>query len=414
MQNSQVFLSGQVDQQIAAYCHAHGFQHLLLLADERTYSAWGKKVKQLLQAAALDVQPVILAGDVVPDEQRIVEILLSMDATARTFLAVGAGTITDLARFVSCKVHQPFLSLPTAPSVDGFTSPVAALVIRNDKLTTPAQPPLAVFADPQILAAAPRQMIAAGFGDLLGKFTSLADWQLGHLLWHERYDQQIADEVAQLLHACVENREEIGQVEAGGVTTLMHALIASGNAMLAFGSSHPASGSEHHLSHYLELKLLRDGKPAVLHGAKVGLCMLTIAGLYEQLRRISKAEATRLLEKTRLPDVQQEIETIRLAYPQSADAVIAGQQSFLEISPADFAALKQAVVTSWDEIQQIAASVPPVDELHSLLQLAGCATTPQALGLTPEDIQEALRYGHYLRPRFTICKLMKLLFPAAI
>lgn len=105
--------------------------------------------------------------------------LLQADQVARTYLAVGSGTITDITRIVSHRTRCNLISFPTAPSVDGYTSPNASLVIRREKITITAQPPLAVFADLGTLKAAPHAMIAAGYGDILGKATALADWRTG-------------------------------------------------------------------------------------------------------------------------------------------------------------------------------------------------------------------------------------------
>ena len=91
----------------------------------------------------------------------------------------------------------------------------------------------------------------------------------------------------------------------------MLGLIDSGLCMLDFGNSRPAAGAEHYMSHYLEMKLLREGCPAVLHGAKVGLCSLYVADLYEHLRQIGRAEAGDRLQADCLPDRDADAQRIR-------------------------------------------------------------------------------------------------------
>ena len=412
MQKPQLFLDNALFEDLTQFCRAKQYTHFLLIADDSTYAVLGCEVENHLVAAGWDVRSVILHdSQVLPNENNVVEVLLQSDAQERVLLAVGSGTLTDITRFVSYKLHQPFLSLPTAPSVDGFSSPVAALVIGGVKLTTPAQPPQAIFADPLRLAAAPRPMIAAGFGDLLGKATSLADWQLGRLLWDEKYDAQIAARVRKMFDGCIRSAEKIGQRDPASVAELMSALIDSGNCMLDFGSSQPASGSEHHLSHYLELKLLREGRPAILHGAKVGLNTLVIAGLYANLRDLSKTTAAELLQCSELPARSREEARITTAYPKIAKSILNSQTPFLEMTETDFDQLKQRILQHWEEIQVIAATVPSVDKLTGLLRSAGCAVRAEDLGLQPREVAEALHNAHYLRPRFTICKLMKVFYP---
>ena len=49
--------------------------------------------------------------------------------------------------------------------------------------------------------------------------------------------------------------------------------------------------------------------------------------------------------------------------------------------------------------------MPPSSELRSLLEAAGAATEPAALGLNDAEVAAAQEYAHYLRNRFTVLKL---------
>ena len=199
-------------------------------------------------------------------------------------MAIGSGTITDITRFVSHRTGAAFISMPTAPSVDGFASIGAPLIVDGVKETIICHTPTAIFADVTTLAAAPRGLIAAGFGDMLGKLTSIADWRLGQLLWDEPYDEAIAQRTLTAVQFCIDNVESIGAASPEGVRKLLEALLESGYCMLDFGSSRPASGAEHHYSHYWEMKLLNEGRPAIYHGAKVGVATALVAEQYAQLR----------------------------------------------------------------------------------------------------------------------------------
>ncbi len=103
-------------------------------------------------------------------------------------------------------------------------------------------------------------MVAAGFGDMLGKYTSLFDWKFGSLTAGEPYSQTAADITRNALQMCVDHAESIAKRDEDGIRLLISALIESGLAMLLFGQSHPASGAEHHLSHYWEMEYIRLGK----------------------------------------------------------------------------------------------------------------------------------------------------------
>ena len=190
--------------QLIQYSQSHPVNRFLLVSDQNTYAALGQRVEAGLKDRNSDVRTVVLGGnEVIADEKRVFEVLFHADGEERTYLAVGSGTITDITRYASFCARNRFISLPTAPSVDAYTSGGAALVIDGFKKTAPCHAPAAVFADLRTLCEAPRDMIASGFGDLLGKYISLADWQLGRLLVDEPYSTQIAQRLRRALRDCV-------------------------------------------------------------------------------------------------------------------------------------------------------------------------------------------------------------------
>lgn len=202
---------------------------------------------------------------------------------ADAVIVVGSGTLHDVGRYAAYTAGIPFLSVPTAPSVDGFTSNGSPMIIRGNKITISAVGPVAIFADTDILRKAPTAMIAAGFGDMLGKYTSLFDWKHGRLMGGEPYSSVVAGITEKALMACVNHVKEIGNHSELGIRVLTEALIESGLAILLFGQSHSASGAEHHLSHYWEMEYIRTGRRQLLHGAKVGVACAQISALYHEL-----------------------------------------------------------------------------------------------------------------------------------
>jgi glycerol-1-phosphate dehydrogenase [NAD(P)+] len=392
------------------YCEGQQMSHFLLVADQNTYAALGQAVEAALKSRRWDVKSVIFhEREVIPDEAFLVQVLMQADQVERTYLAVGSGTITDITRFASHRTRRPFISLPTAPSVDGFTSPISSLVIGQIKQTINAQPPVAVIADMDTLTAAPQKMVAAGFGDILGKAIALADWQLGHLLWDEPYSTEIAQRVRKTLNDCIESSAEIGCASVTGIQKLMFSLIDSGLCMLDFGSSRPAAGAEHYMSHFLEMKLIREGRPAVLHGAKVGLCSVYTAELYARLRNIDRTEAVTRLHNAVLPERASDVQRIRDVYGPIADKLLIEQAPFIDMTPEDFDLLKQRILDHWEDIQALAIEVPTPQRLADLLRQVGGATQPAELGLSDEEVQQALLNAHLFRNRFTICKLGRIL-----
>jgi len=347
----QLVLAERALPEAARYTADKGWRRVLVVADTNTYEAAGKTLVRELEGAGVSA-PVTLVepnpeGDVVADEASIVQVLLDVQRHAvEALAAVGAGTLHDIVRYAAFTAGKPFLSVPTAPSVDGFTSKGAPLLIRGMKITVPAVGPVAMFADTGVLLKAPKRLVSAGFGDMLGKATALFDWRIGRLAAGEPYDVQVADITQRALDQCVRLADDVGRGTEKSLLVLMRSLIESGVAMLLFGQSHPASGAEHHLSHYWEIEFHRRGRRQLLHGSKVGVACGLIADLYHDLGREQ-------------PD-----------------------------------------------LASLLAGVPTGESIRRMLSAAGAPVTPEELGIEEDLVQRGLAEAHKLRPnRTTLLRL---------
>ncbi|HEX9012261.1 MAG TPA: iron-containing alcohol dehydrogenase, partial [Anaerolineaceae bacterium] len=262
-----IYIGGDAVPHLLAYLEEHGYTRFTLVTDQNEYRAFGEKVETALTLQGWDVQTIILNGDpVTADDRTILQILAPLDNTPRIFLSVASGTITDMTRFVAYRTKSPFIAVPTAPSMDGYTSNGSSLTLDGLKQTVFSHPPVAVFADLDVLSRAPRPMVSAGLGDTFGKFTALADWKLGQILWDDPYSEEIAQRTRRSLMRCVELSSDLEGRWEENVAALTGALIDVGLCMLLTGSSRPASGSEHSLSHFWEMKLMRESRPVSFHG----------------------------------------------------------------------------------------------------------------------------------------------------
>jgi glycerol-1-phosphate dehydrogenase [NAD(P)+] len=201
-------------------------------------------------------------------------------------------------------------------------------------------------------------MIASGFGDMFGKFTAVADWKLAHLILNEPYDDLIANRSWRAVQDCVRRARILGENWEEDIRVLISALIESGLCMRDAGHSRPASGSEHHLSHFWEMKLLREGRPTIIHGVKVGIATLYASKYYELIKQTDQDHAISLLNKSRKPDPEAEIHTINSVYGQIAGQIKEAQAPPLNMTDETFEQIKTRIITYWGEIQKIAATVP--------------------------------------------------------
>ena len=192
----------------APYLASKSYHSAVVAADANTYEAAGKMLEASLAAAGISVHVTIIKpnglGDVMADEAALIQLMLDIQqAGAQVVIAVGGGTLHDIVRYAAYTTRIPFLSVPTAPSVDGFNSKGAPILVRGQKLTIAAIGPDAIFADIDILMKAPPALVAAGFGDMLGKYTSLFDWKFGSMTADEPYMQAAADITRSALMRCV-------------------------------------------------------------------------------------------------------------------------------------------------------------------------------------------------------------------
>jgi glycerol-1-phosphate dehydrogenase [NAD(P)+] len=214
--------------------------------------------------------------ELVPSEDKC-EYSYSIAKNAEYILSVGSGTLNDMGKSVATRLGIESGILVTAPSMDGYCSKGAALMRGGIKVTDTVNTPSDILIDLDIVCNAPKIMTAAGFGDIVGKYTCLTDWKMANAVKGEEINHKAFKMMEEALDSCVNAYDQLTKYTADAVAKLMNALVVAGLSMAECGNSRPASGSEHHMSHFLEMDFVRRGEKIPMHGIKVAIgCMISI------------------------------------------------------------------------------------------------------------------------------------------
>lgn len=379
---------------------------LLLVADNHTYRVAGEAVERLLVSSGFQLRESILnrSKALVPDEKALGEILAAMEPGIQALVSVGSGSITDLTRYIAYQLGKPFLAVATAPSMDGYASPVAALTINGYKRTMKANPPLAIIADLDILSKAPPEMIRSGFGDLLGKYTSLADWKLSSLITGEGYSEEIAATVREMVYKTVAGFK--GEITGGEtIRNLIQGLIVSGEAMLEWGNSRPASGAEHHLAHFWEMRAALAGRKSRLHGIKVGVATVLVVEIYQRLFNLELTELKKRIALYRSEPKAGYIARIRKAYGPLAGDILADLKASYS-DPEKRTKRQEKILAHWEEMRfWVKTNLPTPAQVKKILREIGAPVLPNHIEVNRMLLKESLVNAKEIRDRYTVFRL---------
>lgn len=381
-----------------------GFKSLYLISDSITYEIAGKKCVQILNEAGIRNELIQLTH-LGFDEATLGELMIHMPMDCDLVVAVGTGAINDMTRFFSYRMGRPFYTVATAAPMDGFASSVAAIQANHLKTTFEAQTPTAIIGDTEILKGAPYRMIAAGLGDLLGKFTCLCDWKIAKVINGEHYCENIVE----LVEACVQNvLAGAGKAKDRDPETLgsiMEGLVLAGVAMSLYGNSRPASGCEHHMSHYWEMIFEQEGKKPVPHGTQVGVGTVLILKLVEKLLKLDvDFNAARAAAETYDPAAWEE--EIRMAYGPAAQGVIDMEAAAQKNETKTRLSRIDAMEAHWEEICALLDALPASEKIMDLLRSLDSPCLPAEIGVDNELLKKTFLYCKEVRARYTILQMV--------
>ncbi|MDD3277926.1 MAG: sn-glycerol-1-phosphate dehydrogenase [Lachnospiraceae bacterium] len=367
---------------------------------------WDENTREAAETAMEDIADICLedicleSEDLHANNQGVAILDENLPEETDLLIAVGSGTIHDLCRYVAYHRGIPFVSVPTAASVDGFVSTVAAMTWNGMKKTMPAAAPLYVFADTNIFKEAPYRLTASGISDLLGKYIALADWKIAHLVTGEYLCQETCRLEYQALEEVLSCINYLNRGDSEAYEKLMYALLLSGLAMQMIGNSRPASCAEHHMSHLWEMEIINDHIDA-LHGEKVSVGMIQVRKRYERIVNAIRDGRCKVKEYEGMEEqLLQRTFGAKGLYEQTLEENT--PDPMLLVSPFRLEEMLIPIADILDEI-------PSAKKLEKILKEADCCVSMEQIGLTDALVEDSLNLSPYVRNRLSFNRISKML-----
>ncbi|WP_027183685.1 iron-containing alcohol dehydrogenase family protein [Desulfovibrio inopinatus] len=246
---------------LGIYLHRGGHHHVLVLASQGLPESIVKTAQSGLDQEHIDI---VSWNDITENAfEEAVTGFAQLPKKLDAIVGLGGGKALDMAKYMAFLAQLPYIAVPTSLSNDGFCSPQSSLTIQGKRRSLRSTLPCGVVIDIDICLAAPRILWLSGVGDLVSKLSAVYDWKLA---FHNT-GEHVNDLSALLSDATVLQFLARPQFNAQGMSLLGTALMLNGIAMEICGSSRPASGSEHLISHALDSMSARPR----LHGLQVGV-----------------------------------------------------------------------------------------------------------------------------------------------
>ena len=407
--DKDIYIGKGLIPRIPAYIAKRGLgTNCVLVADNNTYRVAGKEVEKALTAAGFTVVSCVIhrEGDMLPDDLSCGEVLLSITRETEFLIAVGSGTVTDTTRINAERTKLPFVSVGTAPSMDGYASAVAPLLHRGLKIQRPAVCPEIIVCDLDVLATAPMHMIASGVGDVLGKYIAKADWQLGSIINGEACCPVCVEMVTNAVNALVDNVDEIAGKTEKGMRILIEALLLAGVTIMIIDNTRAVASIEHNIAQYWEMIMVQQGLEPPMHGASVGVSTLMVWPMFE---RFAKEDLSQLdLEdiKARRISHEKRERWMRHAYGEE------GGSQIMRENPGDFLAWEEqerrirTAQERADDIRAVIAAMPPLEKIKAVMHTLHAEMTWQEEHIPEELVRRSMHCGKDYRTRYTLFKLI--------
>ncbi len=379
----------------------------IVIADTNTWKVAGEEVYRVLaHAGVAQDEPYVISDPSLYAEWRFIDeldrVLAHTDAVP---VAVGSGVINDLTKLSSHHNGRRYMIVGTAASMDGYTAYGASITKDGNKNTFDCPAPLGMVMDPSIAAAAPENLSASGYADLIAKIPAGADWMLADVVGSEAMNELSFDLVQNGLRDALSDPAGVRKGDVEKVSQLSEGLIMSGFAMQALQSSRPASGAEHQFSHLWDMEHLKYEGKSVSHGFKVGIGTLASTAFLEYLLEadmenldVDKCVASwKSWEETE--------KDIRAIFNDEPEFVARGlvETKGKYVDAEGLRSELESLKAAWPELREkIRAQIIPFGDVRERLKAVGAPYEPEHVGVTREHFLVSFRKIPYMRSRYSV------------
>ncbi len=353
------------------------------------------------------------AGELHADEEALAEVEAAVEGSD-CVVAVGSGTITDLCKEATArKADVPLVVVQTAASVNAYAINMSVLLKSGVKRTKVSKWPDALLIDLPTLTGAPPVMTLAGFGDLLATWTSPADWYLAALVgMDDSYNPVPLTMVFEQARDVLDEAAAVRRREPEALEKLARCLALGGMAAGVIGKTAPLSGTEHLVSHLLDIVAGKHHLPFNFHGAQVGIATVPVAAAWEEL--FSRLDPAKIDVDACFPATEAMEPVVREAFAGLDPTGEIGEECW-----SDYALKLERWRESRPQFEEFLANWPryraelremvvPPERLGKALNESGAPARFSELDppVPEERAFWALRNCHLMRNRFTVADLL--------
>jgi len=392
---------------IVSVLQDYAAKKVYVVSDLNTYKAAGEKVCSLISAAGIEINSFTFnkSSELEPDESNIGLAVMNYTTDCDIIIGVGSGVINDICKVVANITNKTYIIVATAPSMDGYVSATSSTIRDGFKISLDSKCPDVIIGDIDILKNAPIKNMLAGLGDIIAKYTAVCEWRIGNLLTGEFYCEEVAKLVRLAIKKCVDNAEGLLNRDETAVASVFEGLIISGAAMNFVGLSRPASGTEHYISHILDMRFVEFGTPMDYHGIQCGIGTLETIKRYEKIIGITPDREKALKFVTEF-DFQKWSEVLRENFGKAAENMLLQEKSEQKYSKESHPERLEKIIEHWDEILKIIMEeLPSYDDINDLMLKIGAPTKLSDVGVDDDYMPLVFKMTKAVRNKYILSSL---------